>query len=154
LRRRRLLREDTAKILSVPERTIRDWLSRIDKDTKVERNKRIFDAWLACYTQEEIAEKEGIPRTTVEEALKGCDEIGNLAESVKIAATYMGEDWFPFNVWKQQEKTPGSSHFGNSEVTILDRLLWNPDYSAGKQRKVCSVGQPHDMVKEIDRYRG
>jgi hypothetical protein len=28
------------------------------------------------------------------------------------------------------------------------------DYSAGKQRKVCSVGQPHDMVKEIDRYRG
>jgi branched-chain amino acid transport system substrate-binding protein len=29
-----------------------------------------------------------------------------------------------------------------------------PDYSAGKQRKVCSVGQPHDMVKEIDRYRG
>jgi hypothetical protein len=30
----------------------------------------------------------------------------------------------------------------------------NPDYSAGKQRKVCSVGQPHDMVKEIDRYRG
>jgi hypothetical protein len=29
-----------------------------------------------------------------------------------------------------------------------------PDYSAGKQRKVCSSGQPDDMVKEIDRYRG
>jgi hypothetical protein len=28
------------------------------------------------------------------------------------------------------------------------------DYSAGKQRKVCSSGQPHDMVKEIDRYWG
>ena len=34
------------------------------------------------------------------------------------------------------------------------RGLLTPDYSAGKQRKVCSVGQPHDMVKEIDRYRG
>ena len=34
------------------------------------------------------------------------------------------------------------------------RKLLNSDYSAGKQRKVCSVGQPHDMVKEIDRYRG
>ena len=28
------------------------------------------------------------------------------------------------------------------------------DNSAGKQRKVCSSGQPHDMVKEINRYRG
>ena len=28
------------------------------------------------------------------------------------------------------------------------------DNSAGKQRKVCSSGQPDDMVKEIDRYRG
>jgi len=28
------------------------------------------------------------------------------------------------------------------------------DYAAGKQRKVCSSGQPHDMVREIDRYRG
>jgi hypothetical protein len=25
------------------------------------------------------------------------------------------------------------------------------DYAAGKQRKLCSSGQPHDMVKEIDR---
>ncbi len=30
----------------------------------------------------------------------------------------------------------------------------NPDYSAGKQTKVCSSGQPFDMVKERDRYRG
>jgi hypothetical protein len=28
------------------------------------------------------------------------------------------------------------------------------DNSAGKQRKVCSSCQPHDMVKEINRYRG
>ena len=29
-----------------------------------------------------------------------------------------------------------------------------PDYSASKQPKVCSWGQPSDMVKEIDRYWG
>jgi hypothetical protein len=39
-------------------------------------------------------------------------------------------------------------------ITLHSRRDINPDYSAGKQRKVCSVGQPHDMVKEIDRYRG
>jgi|GEM_PF-5086988 len=32
--------------------------------------------------------------------------------------------------------------------------VFNLDYSAGKQRKVCSSGQPYDMVNEIDRYRG
>jgi hypothetical protein len=36
---------------------------------------------------------------------------------------------------------------------MISKLIF-PDYSAGKQRKVCSSGQPHDMVKEIDRYRG
>lgn len=29
-----------------------------------------------------------------------------------------------FNVWKQQTKTEGLDHFGNSEVTWLDRLLY------------------------------
>jgi hypothetical protein len=29
-----------------------------------------------------------------------------------------------YNVWKQQEKSEGSSHFGNSEVAWVDRLLY------------------------------
>ena len=29
-----------------------------------------------------------------------------------------------YNVWKQQEKTPGLSHFGNSEVRWVDNLLY------------------------------
>ena len=29
-----------------------------------------------------------------------------------------------YNIWKQQEKTNGSSHFGNSEVRWLDNLLY------------------------------
>ena len=46
-----------AKILSVTVQTIREGLSRIDKDSKEARDKKIFDLWLACYTQEEIAEQ-------------------------------------------------------------------------------------------------
>ena len=40
------------------ERTIQDWTSRIDKDTKVKRNTRMFAAWLACDTEDEIAVSE------------------------------------------------------------------------------------------------
>ena len=47
-------------MLSISERTVRNWLKRIDKDAKEARNKRIFDMWLACHTQQEIADAEGI----------------------------------------------------------------------------------------------
>ncbi len=43
-------KERLAQILSVSERTVRDWLSRMDKDAKEARNRRIFEAWLACRT--------------------------------------------------------------------------------------------------------
>ncbi len=111
-----------ATILSVSERTIRDWLSRVDKDTKDARNKRIFDLWLACWTQEEIAAAVGCDQDTVSEIVRKSAE---LPESVKPAACHLTDFEIPlYNVWKQQEKTPGSGHFGNSEVRWVDNLLY------------------------------
>jgi hypothetical protein len=49
-----------AHILSGSERTVRDWLFRIDKESKEARDKRIFEMWLACLTHEEIAGKEDL----------------------------------------------------------------------------------------------
>jgi DNA methylase len=42
------------------------------------------------------------------------------------AAASHAADFDPpiYNVWKQQEKTPGSKHFGNSEVRWVDNLLY------------------------------
>lgn len=114
-----------ASMLSVSERTVRDWLSRIDKDAKDARDKRIFGMWLACRTQQEIADVEGIPRKTVDDAMDGFGEIGNLAESAKAAANHATDFEAPiYNVWKQQDKTPGGKHFGNSEVRWVDNLLY------------------------------
>jgi hypothetical protein len=44
---------------------VRDWLSRIDKDSKEARNKRIFEMWMACHTQQEIAEVSNCDQKTV-----------------------------------------------------------------------------------------
>lgn len=110
-----------ATILSVSERTVRDWLSRIDKDAKESRDKKIFDLWLACWTQEEIAAEVGITQGEVAKSIPN----GELAEQNKPAANHL-TDFDPpiYNVWKQQEKTVGSDHFGNSEVRWLDNLLY------------------------------
>lgn len=118
-------KKQLARILSVSERTVRDWLSRTDKDSKEKRDRRIFDSWLACYTQEEIAQSENVDRTTVTKMIEGFVNIGNLAENHKAAASHATDFTAPiYNVWKQQEKTSGSSHFGNSEVRWVDNLLY------------------------------
>ena len=98
-----------AKILSVSDRTIRDWLSRIDKDAKEARDRRVFEMWLACYTQKEIADKEGEPQRTISDFTATFSEIGNLAESAKATSSHATDFDAPiYNIWKQQEKTAGS----------------------------------------------
>jgi ParB-like chromosome segregation protein Spo0J len=111
-----------AEILSVSDRSIRDWLSRIDKDAKEKRNERIFELWMACHTQEEIAEEVNVTQSEVAKSIPN----GESAEWNKNASALHQTDFDPpiYNVWKQQTKTDGSSHFGNSEVRWVDNLLY------------------------------
>lgn len=111
-----------AKILSVPERTVRDWLERIDKDAKEARDKRIFDKWMACWTQDEIAKSENISQPQIKEVLS---EMAELPESIKPITNHLADFDPPiYNVWKQQEKTKGTKHYGNTESRWLDNLLY------------------------------
>lgn len=115
-------KRELAAMLSVSERTVRDWLSRIDKDSKEARNRRIFDLWLACWTVDEIAAECNCGKATISEV---CSEMADLPESNKPAANHLTDFTPPiYNVWKQQTKTPGVSHFGNTEVNIVDNLLY------------------------------
>jgi hypothetical protein len=114
-----------AEILSVSERTIREWLSRIDKDAKEARERRIFDLWMQCYTQQEIAERENYDQANVSRLIEEFMQIGNLAETHKAAAAHAIDFDIPlYNVWKQQEKTPGLTHHGNTEIRFVDNLLY------------------------------
>lgn len=112
------------KILSVSERTIREWLGRIDKDAKDARNKRIFDLWLACSSQDEIANAVNMSQGEVAKSIPS-GEVAELNKTDQAAATHATDFDLPiYNIWKQQTKTEGASHFGNSEVRWLDNLLY------------------------------
>jgi hypothetical protein len=118
-------KRELAKILSVPERTIRYWLSDIDRTSKEQRDQRIFDLWLACYTQEEIAEAVGLTQAKVSQTLDTFISFGNLAKTYKLAASHLVDFEPPlYNIWSQVKKTPGVAHFGNSEVRWVDNLLY------------------------------
>jgi len=64
------------------------------RDARKARDKRIFDLWMACYSQEEIAEKEGVHKDTVSEI---CRNMAKLPKSDKSYAdfdlTLKGEDY-------------------------------------------------------------
>jgi hypothetical protein len=110
-----------ARVPTVSERTVRDWLSRIDKDSKEACDKRIFEMWLACWTGAEIAESAGCDEKTVTNVVSGISE--NLPDFQKVASSYAIDFDLPlYNVWKLQEKTAGASHFGNSESRWVDNL--------------------------------
>jgi hypothetical protein len=85
------------------------------------RNKRIFEMWMACYSTDEIAEALDCAKGTVSNV---CSEMADLPKMNKAAAARSAAehaiDFDPpiYNIWKQQEKTAGSSHFGNSEVSL------------------------------------
>lgn len=123
LREREAKKADLASMLSVSERTVRDWLSRIDKDAREARDKRIFAMWLACHPQQEIADQEGVHKDTVSEVISR--KTAELPQSDKAASEH-ATDFEPpiYNVWKQQKKTAGGEHFGNSEVRWVDNLLY------------------------------
>jgi hypothetical protein len=107
------------------ERTVRDWLSRVDKDAKEARNKRIFDMWLACYENTEVASVCGCDEKTVRTVIGETADLPKLRKDESANAEHTTDFTPPiYNIWKQQEKTSGSSHFGNSEVRWVDNLLY------------------------------
>ena len=107
-----------ARILSVSPSTVQSWLSRIDKDAKDERNKRIYAKWLACWTQEEIAYSEGISVGNVNGIFSEFPTMENLKKSDQTLATYAEEGWTApiYNVWKQQTKSAAGA------VVIMDTV--------------------------------
>lgn len=117
--------EDIAKTLAVGKKKVGQWLSRTVKEEKDRRNRKVFEMWLACRTQQEIAEAVGLVQSQVKSVCDGFISSVLENQTDKTAAEHASDFEPPlYNVWKQQEKTAGSTHFGNSEVRWLDNLVY------------------------------
>ncbi|HUV66384.1 MAG TPA: DNA methyltransferase [Sedimentisphaerales bacterium] len=116
--------EQIATDLSVSERTVRRWVSRRIKDMKAERDRRIADMWLACYTEEEIAAAAGISERTVPNAIESAKQ--DTWQKLRIFSDYQEPEWKPpiYDVWKVQDKSNATSHFGNTEAQWIDNLIY------------------------------
>ncbi|MCO8122931.1 helix-turn-helix domain-containing protein [Stieleria sp. TO1_6] len=122
------------------ERTVRSWLSRIDKDAKEHRKRRIFDMWLAGNTQQEIADAVGVPRKSIDDVTRSFGEngsIANLAKTDQNAANHETDFETPiYNIWKQQTKSEGSTPAGQ----LASRCTASPE-------QFFSMGTPESRLR-------
>jgi len=118
--------DDIAATLSVGKVKVSQWLARTVKEQKDRRNKKIFDMWMACYTHKEISETVDITEEAVRQQISQIEfSETKLGKSKFVTANHLTDFTPPtYNIWKQQEKTAGSSHYGNSEVRWVDNLLY------------------------------
>ncbi len=113
-------------IFSVSRRTLERWLARRDKDLKAERERRLASLWLACHTEQEIAEAVGLPQRTVSRA------IGELAKS---------DSWRKWLLLASYDQDPESErpNSGTSCVTLPCTFRLGPvQHHRGECGKGCA----------------
>ncbi len=116
--------ETIAKMLSVGKASVNAWLSHTIKENKERQNSKIWDMYMACYTDEEIGEAVGLARRTVTERRQHLAE--KFSGTFPPNVLYHEEGWTPplYNVWRRHEKSNEVTHFGNSEASFTDNLLY------------------------------
>ena len=116
---------DIARVVAVRMQRVLEWTKDAREEETRRENEAIFDLYLACYTQDEIAARTGVAQDTVSEKLTVLRNSfpGNI--SVKLA-NFQEDDWRRpiYNIWTFAAKTNEVAHFGNTEARIVDNLLY------------------------------
>ena len=92
--------EEIAKEASVRKAVALEWTSAIRQAEQDRENEAIFDLWMACYTQEQIAGETGIPQRTVADRIAVLAEKFPGTKSLKLSE--YGEDGWArplFDIW-------------------------------------------------------
>jgi hypothetical protein len=121
--------DEIAATLSVGKAKVSEWLARTVKENRDKRDRKLFELWMAYQTQEEIAANINEPIGTVKRLLGDGEDslVRKVLQNQTNQATALHATDFEaslYTVWRQQEKTAGVSHYGNSEVRWLDNLLY------------------------------
>ena len=112
--------KDIAAALGVSPSTVSEWLARTIKEEKEQKRAKAYAMWLACATQQEIAEAVDVGSGT---AAAWETEFLETSAAEELRNS---RDFDPpiYNVWKQQTKTNAVGHFGNSEARWVENLLY------------------------------
>ena len=109
--------------LSISDKTYRRWTSAKQEQKEEQTKQRIYDMWMRCHTQQEIADAVGVERTIVGDRIANFGknvENGQLTES-HIFTNFEAQI---YTVWNFAKATNEVKHPGNIPPEIIDNLLW------------------------------
>jgi transcriptional regulator with XRE-family HTH domain len=117
-------KDEIAKILSVSKRTISGYLTDIDKQIREERKEKVFDMYMRCYSMEEIAAEMKVTKETISKDV--CQISEDVLKTDKVIAEYLDQDFIPplYNIWNFARCSNNVEHFGQTEVRIVDNLIY------------------------------
>jgi len=117
--------EEIAREVSVRKQTALDWTASIRQAEEERENETIFDLWMACYTQEQIAEATGVTHQAIALKLPVLQERFPGTKLAKLSR-FEEETWKPplYDIWNAAKNTNEVKHFGNTPVEFVDRLLY------------------------------
>lgn len=131
-----------AKLLAVSEGSISKWVQDIRQEKMRERNEQILELYLACYTEEEIADRFEIARTTV----------NTIVNKFKNEFSDSPPDSYQlYNVWNfpKADRQYGLDYPGRIPGQIIENLLYyytnpfdtvvDPMAGGGTTIDVCKV---------------
>lgn len=107
---------EIADLLSVSERSVREWTKEARADEKREQQERAFDLWLDCRAHQDIADELGVSDQTVAnwtQEMASSPDFGKPPESRQH-----------FDIWPFQNAAGESSYFGKMPPQVVENLLW------------------------------
>ena len=122
--------KELSTILSVDEKTVRNWTETQRKAIEEERNRKIVELYLRAWNnQESIADIFGIDRSNISKIIANVKN-GKIAE--------IQQDWglnsddrnydkrkpFPYNIWNLEKKQEEKNYFGHFPQIFMENLLW------------------------------
>jgi len=110
---------EIAAALSVNPSSISRWVKDLKQKQDEERNAKIMDMWLACHTQEEIAEAVGLSQKQVSVILADIRKL-------QLQETYIPDSLQLFNLWNFQscDDRYGVDFPGRIPGQIVENVLY------------------------------
>ncbi len=104
------------KSLSISDRTYRNWTKNKREQLEKDRDAKVIDLWLQCWTQEKIAKQFELSEGTV----------NNITEKLRNGKIAKTEDFQPqlYNIWNFAKNNNETKHFGNVPTEIMENLLY------------------------------
>lgn len=111
---------EIVETLSISETTFNRWTKNKRQDREKEIKERIFAMWMACHTQQEIADEIGVDVATVNRKITDFLQ-NNQMDELQIFRNFSPE---LYTLWNFQKLTNKVKVFGSVPQEIVDNLLY------------------------------